>query len=181
MSSQLIFFMVPEDWASMLNFFQKQSVQLIEFKSRTPDIDLVNDVPWENGRPPFKVGLVHPDSKTNLLRCDKGRFDWYELDTERSSVIEFNTGCFYGGDLKKLHQARFYTVNDYYARRGEHVTKDEQFKKWVKSFYGKFRRAFLHKYGVTNFVSYTENAIQWIEANNAVLDGGAISLSIPSN
>jgi len=101
------------------------------------------------------------------------------LDTETSSIVEFDTGGFYGGDKKKLHQARFYTVNDYYARRGEPVTKDEEFKKWVKSIYGKFKRTFLHKYGSTSFATYTENAIQWIEANHAVLDGGAISLSIP--
>ena len=173
--------MVSEDWESMLDFFRKQSVNLIEFKSRAPNIDLVNDVPWENGRPPFKVGLVHQDYRTNLLRSDKDIFDWYELDTDRSSIIEFDTGGFYGGNMKKLQRARFYTVNDYYARRGEHVTKDEQFKKWVKSFYGKFRRALLHKYGETDFVTYTENAIQWIKANNAVLDGGANSLSIPQN
>jgi len=48
----------------------------------------------------------------------------------------------------------------------------------VKSFYGKFKRAFLHKYGETDFVTYTEDAIQWIKANNAVLDGGVNSLSI---
>ena len=179
MSSQLNFFTVLDDWPNFIEFFHKHSIKMIDFKTSNPDVKLLDEISFENGRLPFKIGLTLSEfaSDISYIYCEPN--NKYELDTEKSLIVEFDTGGFYASSSEKLHRARFYAVNDYYARRGEHVTKPQDFKKWTQSFYKAFKKAFLEKIDDNKVgITFTQASLKWMKDNNAKIDGGYISLSI---
>jgi hypothetical protein len=176
-SSQLNFFSVPEDWPLFRQFFIERSTIMIKYESEKVDNLYGDDIGSENGRLPFKIGLSHKDFLDEIYtKYDEKRMK-YDLDIERGAVIEFNTGGFYASNTNKLHRSRFYCVTNYYARRGELVTKSEDFKKWFTKMYRSFKKEFLVKLGNESGITFTRNSLTWMKEKNAQIDGGYISLS----
>lgn len=127
---------------------------------------------------PFKLVFTHPDFSNRIVSKYIEKLNRYEIDTEHSSVIEFNTGGFYANNDSVLHRARFYCVTNFYARRGELVTKDEKFKKWVAGIYRSFKKSILVKHSDESSITFSKNTLKWMADNDAKIDGGYISISI---
>ncbi|MBS1660911.1 MAG: hypothetical protein JST68_07645 [Bacteroidetes bacterium] len=179
-SSQLNFFMLPEDWSVFQDFMIKRSIIIVKHKTNNIDDFFLDpyDIKIEHDRPPFHIALTHLDFSDNILYTYNETSKIYDLNIQKSNIIEFSTGGFYASNFNKLHRARFYCVNSYYVSNEEVVAKNTEFKKWGTNTYRSFKRTFLTKYKDEKFILFTESTLKWMEENNAQIDGGYISISI---
>lgn len=176
-SSQLNFFNVPGDWKNIQQFLNENSIKLINYQADTVE-DVIQEISFEPENLPYKIAITHQSFLNEVITTYNEKSSKYELDFEKSPVVEFIVGGFFSGNFRKLHPGRFYCVTNYYARRGELVTKSEAFKTWTKKLCRSFKNSFLTKYEDFVVVLCTEGTLSWIKENNVKLDGGAISMSI---
>ena len=176
MSTQVNFFCVSEDWNDFAEFFRRKEINYWPIKTLGPT-NIGSEHPWlERDRWPLKIGLAHSNFADNIRYSPDPHSGGFALDVYRSCVIECDTGGFYPYSADILHRSRFYAVNDYFTRRGEHITKDEQFKKWVQQVYRSFKREFLIKSGDWKVITFTQRCLKWMDENNAVVGGGALTI-----
>lgn len=176
-SSQLNFFNVPGDWENIQLFLNENLIKLVNYQADAVE-EVIQEISFESEKLPYKIAITHESFVNEVVSTYNEKLGKYELDFEKSPVVEFIVGGFFSGNFKKLHPGRFYCVTNYHARRGELVTKSEDFKIWAKKLYRSFKNSFLTKYEDFVVVLCTEGTLSWIKENSVKLDGGAISMSI---
>jgi hypothetical protein len=176
MSSQQNFFCMPEELALFTDFFHRRKVSFLPIEQDEANVRPQEQLDVEERRALHKIGLVFADFVGNVSYQWKEWNGKYELNVRESWVIEFDLGGFYPSTPNILHRSRFYAVNDYFTRADVPVTKSEEFKKWTRSFYRAFKKEFLRTTDEPKWLTFTDGCLAWIKTNNAVMEGGALTM-----
>jgi hypothetical protein len=169
-SKQVNFYLLPDDLASIEEFFREKDIITIKTGLETP-VPTACDVLSAYNEKIFQVHLTHKNwvNKTYFNFFEKKAI--YYLDVLRSYALEFSIGGFYPYSDKELHRARLYFVVRYYDNQETLVSKSNEFVAWADSVIKDFKKHFLKR--VSHSSDYfTEKCLKWIENTGAELNQG---------
>ena len=178
-SSQLNFFIVPEDWPFIFELFAQYKVIYIRDSIATLENLSSLKVPYIDGRLPFLLLLTSAEYTSSIVMNYSEKREVFECDVESSFVIQFNRGGYFPNSDRVLHRGRFYCTTGYYARRGEPVTKGPEFKQWANKLYRAFKKEFLVKTNDSG-VLFSQRTISWMNENNVKPDDAMLKIILPS-
>jgi hypothetical protein len=169
-SKQINFFIVPDDWAMIGEFFKKAGVHVIKVPLLKADHLVKSHL--NQDLEASQVYLTNEDYKRKIVLTPQKT--GYYVDVVRSSAIEFSRGGFYPYSDKILHRGRLYSVFKYYNDDGILTVKDSDFKEWADVIYKSFKKNFLKKTKIDNDFLFSENAIKWMLENKARVDAAGV-------
>jgi len=161
-SSQINFFMMPEDVAELEQYIKEQRLVIVADTMPTPQllpIDSTNGVIFTYILNPSKIGNV----KIKYLE----NHQCYTIDQTFSPVIEF-TKSNYNPAENTLRRGRLYYSKGYYNEANQWIANDSETLNNAAKLFKWFKQ---HFKGATkdNFFVVTPRTKQWIDNNNGKL------------
>lgn len=169
-SKQINFFTTPSDKPKINAFLKANDCLLIKTNVKVAKIDSVILLEKENI---FQIFLSNREFKKEIFFKQVEDEDYYYVDVVRSLVIEFDIGGFYPYSNKELHRGRFYCITSFYEKNIV-VDKDHEFIKWMNKIFKLFQKEFLSKKNEYMGYYFSDNAIKWVQENNAQLVEGGL-------
>lgn len=154
LSSQIIFYLLPEDISGMQQWFIENQIVLI----KEPVIDLndrfVTDISLECLERYGGQVLLTLDKWANFSSYKYFKeSSWYRVDLNKEFLIQFSISL---SDSKELSASRFFFTKQYYNSQSL-IKKDEEYVKWAMKVYRDFKKLFLVRYetnpGYINYVT----------------------------
>jgi len=163
MSSQINFFMMPEDVAELEDYIKKQGLIIVSAISPTPEPLILDTLFPAKG---LKTLILLPD-KINELKI---RFvetqNYYYLNEMQSPVIEFRKPI-YLKDENAIRSGRLYFDKNYLTEDGHLLVKDADIILLAEKLFKWFRKNF--KNTKINYDWTTQRAAEWAKQNNGIL------------
>lgn len=176
-SRQKNFFITPEDYPQIVNFFDEHGCILIRNNIKSATIDSSVSFIKENI---FQVFLTNANFVEQVFFKKLDKKDYYYIDVVNSYVIEFDIGGFYPYSKNVLHRGRFYSIISFQENHTL-MRKDDIFVDWIKKIYRLFENRFLVKRKEYHPYYFSESALKWIDENNANLVEGGLKFLVEDN
>jgi hypothetical protein len=171
-SKQINFFITPNDKNKISAFLKANDCLLVKTNVEAAKID--SDISFEK-KDVSQIFLSKEDFKKEIFFKQVEDRNYYYVDVVRSLVIEFDIGGFYPYSNKELHRGRFYCITSFYKEQ-KVVDKDQQFINWMNEIFKLFQKKFLFKKKEYMGYYFSDNALNWVNENNAQLVEGGLKL-----
>lgn len=170
-SKQINFFIVPEDYKLIDEFLSNHECSIYIDSYIDKKLNPINRLP-KIEEEIFQVFLTNNKFNIRLIAKPNEKSSYFDII--KSDLIEFSLGGFYPYDKTILQKGRLYFISEFFE--GEELkVKNLDFVDWSNDILKDFKKKFLKKYSNHGSVYYSENAIKWIEDNQALYNESKIS------
>jgi hypothetical protein len=163
-SKQINFFIVPEDYKLINNFLSNHNCSIYLDSYIDKKLNPIKSLP-KIEEEIFQVFLSNNRFNISLITKSNEKSSYFDII--KSDLIEFSLGGFYPYDKTILQKGRLYYISEFFED-DELKSKDLDFVEWSDEVLKDFKKKFLKKYSNHTTIFYTENAIKWIEENQAL-------------
>jgi hypothetical protein len=144
MSHQINFFLTPCDISSLENWLRNLcDLRILHSRASDPAPRVVEslNLSGDDKRWPY-LGLTRPDLLDQVVTRHVPVQNYWSLDEQRSSIIEFSA-CLFDGEI--LRERRMYYVDGFYDG-DQWETKPETLRNWAKSVFVKTKKMLRRRY-----------------------------------
>lgn len=170
-SKQVNFFIVPEDYKLIDEFLSNHECSIYIDSYIDKELNPINRLP-KIEEEIFQVFLTK--NKFNIRLVAKSNKKSSYFDIIKSDLIEFNLGGVFPYDKTILQKGRLYFISEFFEDEKLRA-KNFDFVDWGNDILKDFKKKFLKKYPNHGSFYYSENAIKWIEDNQALYIESKIS------
>jgi hypothetical protein len=174
-SSQINFFIIPEDWQSIEAFIERNNIAIVYNPITIKEGHFLKNISEET-KLPSQIYLTHTNFEKNIVVTYLAERKTYFVDVLKSYVVEFSRGGFYANDQENLNRGRLYYTRRYFVSNGETVIKDDCFIDWADKLIKSFKKEFLKKINSEKHIYFSEKTLKWMSDNNGTIDRAGLKI-----
>jgi hypothetical protein len=178
MSKQLNFFIHRDDLVPIFDFFNGNGIKYVFDKINNADDIVLYDLPHKHGKPYDKICLTSEQFADHLYFIFDEERAYYDLDREKSYILEFSPALFYSSSERVIDRGRFYCKTDYFVSNNERVVKADEFKAWVDKVFRMFKKQFLIRTDFNKSILFSSKTLAWMKENNGQIDAPFLKITI---